>query len=189
MVAGTPGSPSSPLGFFAAGDGEEFYFRPKVVGLYGEVYPALFAYLVSRGLDPDEAADAIQEAFLRLVELLREGGAETNLRAWIFRVAHNLSMDVHRYSRRFISEAHDEQMPPRYDLCDSASDPEQSYLRMEESTLLRKRLLELTSQQRSSILLRAEGMRYREIAKILGVSLQRAADLVQVGLARLAANS
>jgi DNA-directed RNA polymerase specialized sigma24 family protein len=43
----------------------------------------------------------------------------------------------------------------------------------------------LTQLQRYAVLLRAEGLRYREISEVLGVSTQRVIELVQRALARL----
>jgi RNA polymerase sigma factor (sigma-70 family) len=46
----------------------------------------------------------------------------------------------------------------------------------------------LTPQQRAAVLLRAEELRYREIAAVLGVSTKRISELIQRALALLAGN-
>ncbi len=173
-------------GVFPSRDREDLNLPATVIALYNQNRSGLYSYLVARGMGPDDAEDAIQESFVRLVEHLQKGLQETNLRAWLFRVAHNISMDVHRYSGRFVAESGDPELQPVFEVFDSASNPEQAYLRLEEFACLQARMSQLTLQQRNSVLLRAEGMRYREIATKLQVSLQRAADLVQKGLERLA---
>jgi DNA-directed RNA polymerase specialized sigma24 family protein len=50
---------------------------------------------------------------------------------------------------------------------------------------LKAALCQLTSQQYNSILLRAQGLHYREIGEVLGVSEQRALYLVKRASQRL----
>src|SRR5215475_6889326 len=84
-----------------ASGGEPPQDRKRIVELYSEIRPALSGYLYSRGLSQDHTEDIIQETFLRLVRHGANSGADDNLRAWVFRVAHNLSMDLHRAERRW----------------------------------------------------------------------------------------
>jgi DNA-directed RNA polymerase specialized sigma24 family protein len=44
----------------------------------------------------------------------------------------------------------------------------------------------LTPQQRYAVLLRSEGLRYREIGEVLGMGTKRVAELIQRALVRLA---
>lgn len=60
------------------------------------------------GVISDEAEDVIQETFVRLARLAFPPNTEDNLRAWLFHVAHHLSMDVHCFQRRW-SHNNDEQ--------------------------------------------------------------------------------
>jgi RNA polymerase sigma-70 factor, ECF subfamily len=147
---------------------------------------ALYRYLRSLGLPVEAAEDVLQETFLRLARHLKAGGKVDNLRSWVFQVAHNLSMDVHRASRRDRSEPSVERHLSE-ELIDPTADPEQIYLEKEKVKGLREAMSRLTPKQHSSLLLRAEGLRYRDIASVLGVSEQRAIHLVKRGLLRLAA--
>ena len=72
----------------------------KVMELYEAWHLSLFRYLRTLGLHRERAEDVVQETFLRLTGHLARGGAETNLRSWIFQVAFNLTMDGHRVDRR-----------------------------------------------------------------------------------------
>jgi len=47
----------------------------------------------------------------------------------------------------------------------------------------------LTPKQRQCVLLRAEGFRYREIAEVLGISVQRVGELMQRSIALLEVRS
>lgn len=159
--------------------------QKRVIEFYKALKPSLVTYLRSMGLTRDEADDVIQESFLRLVRHLVSGGKEDNLRSWIFRVAHNLSMDVHREERRNV-DASDAALQLAGNHSDPAPNPEESYLQEEEFRRLDAAIFRLTLQQRRAVLLRAEGLRYREIAEILGVGVPAVCDLVHRAILRLA---
>jgi RNA polymerase sigma-70 factor, ECF subfamily len=173
------------LGLLPLQGSESCGWQERTLELYAQYNPSLYRYLRSLGVTLDEAEDLIQEIFLRLASHLRENNNNSNLRSWLFQVAHNLSMDVHRARRQdqSISDLDDETQD---DIPDPNSNPESRYLKKEQSRRLRVAMSELTPQQRNSILLRAEGLRYWEIASVLGVSEQRAVVLVKRGLLRLA---
>lgn len=162
-------------------DAENCQWQEQVLELYERFHLSLFRYLRSLGVSSDEGQDLIQEVFLRLAVHLRASGSHKNLRSWLFQVAHNLSMDIHRERRKvqLISEINGE---TEAEIADPKSDPELKYLKKEQLKRLDTAMAELTPQQRSSILLRAEGLRYWEIASVLGVSEQRAIFLVKRGL-------
>lgn len=139
------------------------------------------------GATGDQTEDIIQETFLRLISHLDQEGDQRNLPGWIYRVAHNLCIDWHRANQRSYSEGYDE-MEIRYGaVADDGPDPEQNVIEQEYMARVSSLLSGLTAQQRSSVLLRAEGIQYDEIGKILRVSMQRAALLVKRGLEKLAA--
>jgi len=64
--------------------------------LYDELRASLHGYLSCLGLEPQEAEDIIQETFLKLFQGLAVGMRDENLRSWIFRVAHNLTINLHK---------------------------------------------------------------------------------------------
>ncbi len=157
----------------------------KMMELYDAYSSALNKYLRSLGLTQDETEDAIQETYLRLAGHFIEGGEDGNLRSWLFQVAHNLSMDVHRASRRDRENTQAESeivIEP----ADPEANPERIYLGKERMNRVNAAMARLTPQQRSGVLLRAQGLRYMEIGAVLGVSESRAIYLVKRGLMRLA---
>jgi RNA polymerase sigma-70 factor (ECF subfamily) len=165
---------------------EELAWDRRTLEWYERLNVALFRYLRSLGLPVEAAEDVLQETFLRLARHLKSGGGEDNIRSWVFQVAHNLSMDVHRANRRDRSEPGVERQVNE-DAIDPTADPEAMYLEKEKVKGLREAMSKLTPKQCRSLLLRAEGLRYRDIASVLGVSEQRAIHLVKRGLLRLAA--
>lgn len=154
-----------------------------IVDLYYHLRPSLQAYLSSRGVSKEHSEDVIQEAFLRLVHHLVERGPDENPRAWVFRVAHNLSMDFHRSERRRSRDSEPEGHPVLSGQVDPAPDPEQEFILGERMRRFREAFARLTPKQQHCLLLRATGLRYREIAVVMGVSVQRVGELMQRAIA------
>jgi len=164
---------------------EELGWQQQTLGLYDMHKTSLYRYVRGLALPVDQVEDVVQETFFRLAQHLRCEGNVENLRSWIFQVAHNLAMDIHRAIRRDHSDSYpefecgDEPVDPK-------SNPEWACIQQERIGRLKAAMSRLTRQQYSSVLLRAEGLRYREIASVLGVSEQRAIYLAKRALKRLA---
>ena len=176
---------SSDLGIFVSEQSRNTRARQRIIQLYDHLRPSLHAYLCCLGMSPDQGEDVIQETFLRLVRHRAERGTEDNLRAWVFRVAHNLSMDVHRSERRWSHGNDDESHPVIRERADPGPSPEQQLILEERSRRFEIAFAHLTPKQRQCVLLRAEGFRYREIAKTLGISVQRVGELMQRSISLL----
>jgi RNA polymerase sigma-70 factor (ECF subfamily) len=156
-----------------------------IAELYDVLKPPLYAYLWYLGMNADQAEDVIQDTFLRLVSCRFDLSRQDNLRGWIFRVARNLSMDIHRAQRRWSLRKEDEPHSVIRERIDPAPSPEQQLL-LEERI---RRFALLTPKQRQCVLLRAKGFRYREIATTLGVSVQRVGELMQRSIVLLEAGT
>ena len=150
--------------------------------LYRELRKPLLRYLVCLGLSADEAQDVVQDAFVSLHRHLASGGSQENIRSWLFRVAHNGARNRQRsYDRRFGK-------PLDPDLCSIAygATPEQVLLEKEKFRRLGKAILLLTESERECLLLRAGGLRYREIAEVLGIPTSTVSDAVDWAIKKLA---
>ena len=124
-------------------------------------YPRLVRFLYVRLGDADQAEDLAQETFLRLLQ-----ARPRNPRAWIFTVAANLARDEARLTRgraRLLKLVEAEGDERRF-----APDPE--FMGSEELTRVRGALAALPERDRTLLLLRQEGFRYREIARQLGLA-------------------
>lgn len=177
---------SGDLGVFVPKESHRAITRQRIIDdLYDHLRPSLRAYLYCLGISSDQAEDVIQESFLRLVRHRFEQDAGDNLRAWVFRVAHNLSMNVHR-SQRYTSYGIDEGSSQLIrERMDPRPSPEQKVLLDERMRWFEDAFAQLTPKQRQCVLLRAEGLRYREIACTLGVSVQRVGELMQRSISLL----
>lgn len=150
--------------------------------LYGELRKPLLRYLVCLGLSADEAQDVVQDAFLRLHKHLAGGGPQENIRSWIFRVAHNQARNRQsRYERRFAGP-----LEEQVDSIADKSTPESAVLEQEKFRQLEKAIRLLTEAERECLLLRAGGLRYREIGEVLGVATSTVADTVERAIRKLA---
>jgi RNA polymerase sigma-70 factor (ECF subfamily) len=139
---------------------------------------------VSFGLSAHDGEDIVQEVFLALFHHLQEGRSRSNLRGWVFRVAHNLAL-----KRRAANRARDCAGEESCNFADECSDPSPS---PEEQLLLSERQANLLAAVRAlsqadqwCLQLRAEGLRYREISEVLGVSLGSVSNSLARSLARL----
>lgn len=131
----------------------------------------VFRYLLSILGNASDAEDAAQEVFLRLYEELSTQRRITNLRSWLFRVAHNLAVDWRRSQERsayapLLTEGLSDEA-----VADERLSIEQRLLAEERDARLTAALRLLSVQERACLELRAEGLRYREIAEVLGVGL------------------
>ena len=104
----------------------------EVVELYDRLRPSLYQYLICLGLKPQDSDDVIQETFLRLFRFQACGGTVEKPRSWVFRVAHNLSLDVRKVGQRLISECNEEVTSAAIGRPDSSLNPEEIFLQKEQ---------------------------------------------------------
>src|SRR5579872_3288240 len=150
--------------------------------LYRELRRPLLRYLVCLGLTADEAQDVVQDAFVSLHRHMAAGGSQENIRSWLFRVAHNGARNrQHSYDRRF-----GKPLDPNLDSITDEATPEQVVLEKEKFRRLEKAILLLTESERECLLLRAGGLRYREIAEVLGIPTSTVSDTVDRAIKKLA---
>jgi RNA polymerase sigma factor (sigma-70 family) len=117
----------------------------------------------SRVLSPTRAEDAVQQAFLSAHRGIHAGDAELNLRPWLYRIAHNASLNLLRQN----GFDHDEVSED----IDGVETPPQAFERVERLRTVVSAVKELPERQRDAIVLQAlEGRSYDEIAVELGVS-------------------
>lgn len=157
----------------------------RVVQAFDESKDHLYRYLLCLNLRPEEADDTIQETFLRLHQHLAAGKGESNLRGWLFRVAHNLAMNHHRSESYCLSVNDEDWEKTVQERITLSSNPETHLLDKERAQQLQSALANLSPQQRQCLYLRSEGFRYQEIAKILGISVSSVAEFLRRAIQRL----
>ncbi len=155
-----------------------------VVHLFDELRRPLARYLLTLGLGAEDAEEVVQETFLALFQHLGRGASRRNLRGWLFRVAHNLGLKRRFAAQREASAlvlVHLAATQP-----DPGENPEQRLARAQRQRRFEAAVGALAEQDRWCLALRAEGLPYREIAAVLGISLGSVAGSLVRSLARLA---
>lgn len=157
----------------------------EVVALFDDLRACLLRYLLSFSLSVLDSEDILQETFLTLFRHLRRGKSRENLRGWLFRVAHNLALKHHR-SRRKVQVISEPAVLPERSLISPVPNPEDQYIAAQASERILRVMAALPEQTRCCLHLRAEGLRYREIAEILDISLGSVSARLEEALARIA---
>lgn len=122
----------------------------------------VFRYCVYR-LDSREAAeDATSDIFARAFASFDSWSGNGSRRSWLFSIAHNAVVDVHRRARPVVS------IDDLTEIEDDRSDPEAAALSATEQAEIRALLRELPESQRQILELRLAGLTGGEIAEVLG---------------------
>jgi RNA polymerase sigma factor (sigma-70 family) len=127
--------------------------------------PVLYDFARHQGLTDDQAADAVQEALLRLWRELRRGTTIERPSAWMFRTVYHLAMAQHRWRRQLARLL--PRLAPRHV---AYAGPEAS-----DRLAVWGAVDELPPRQRQVLYLHyAADLSFEEIAGVLGVSASAA---------------
>jgi RNA polymerase sigma-70 factor (ECF subfamily) len=145
----------------------------------------LLRYLSGFPLSLHDAEDVIQEAFLELFQQWRRDRTIENPRGWLFRATHHLAL-----KKKIRTRKENGKSGPLAGIeksaVDPAPNPEDQLALNRTQTRLASVIRALPEEHRCCLHLRAEGLRYREIADVLGVSLGKVALSLQRSLALIA---
>jgi RNA polymerase sigma-70 factor, ECF subfamily len=156
----------------------------EVLNLFDQYRNPILRYVVAFGVGVHDAEEVTQEVFLSLFRHLRSGRSRKNLRGWMFRVAHNLALKQ-RHANQKVRDmtASDETIAERQS--DPSPDPEEQLSAAQRRQRLLAVVNALPDADQCCLRLRAEGLRYREIAGVLGISLGSVSISLTRSLARL----
>ena len=155
-----------------------------VIQLFDELRNPLLRYLLAFGIPAHDGEEVIQEVFLALFQHLERGKSRRNLRGWVFRVAHNLGLKRRLANRREAFGAGSQGVFAAT-WPDPGENPEEQLLSRNRQKRLQAVLRALPEQDQWCLALRAEGLRYREIAEVLDISLASISTSLGRSLARL----
>ena len=135
--------------------------------------------IVSRLLeDPDDAADVVQEVFLKVFRKVGAFRGESSLKTWIYRIAVNEARNHRRWFSRHrrkevgLEAAPGETLGYQDWLQDPGRSPYETTLDHETGALIEAALGLVSPKYRAALVLREiEGMSYEEVADILEISL------------------
>ncbi len=134
--------------------------------LFERHHRALFRYFLSMNRDRAAAEDLVQEVFLRMLRYRSTYDPDQSFAAWMYRIARNAGVDVARKQRRGdvveIGEFASVAVSPD-------PGPEAGAVRGQDLELLDRALSQLPRDKREVLVLsRFQGMKYEEIAAVLG---------------------
>lgn len=158
--------------------GEQSDATRETEDLFAENRDGLLRYLRHHVGDLAVAEDLAQESFIRYYQARCLGEEIEQPRAWLYRVAHNLLVDFGRKKR---PDLLDEEGWLR--LAGQASTSSAGLeARAELSTLPWERL---TGVEMECLRLRSEGLKFREVGEVLGISISTVASYVARAVRKL----
>jgi RNA polymerase sigma-70 factor (ECF subfamily) len=164
--------------------------RPDALGVLVARWEAPLFRFVSRLVDrPDDARDVCQETFLRILdkaEAFRDGA---RFSTWMYQIALNLCRDQTRRKRRWGRlvvgpTAADDDAPKEHAAPENRdTSPAVALEDTERRSAVRDALSGLPREQREVLLLKEyEGLKFREIADVLGVPESTVKSRMYAGL-------
>jgi RNA polymerase sigma-70 factor (ECF subfamily) len=143
------------------------------------IYHASVFHVAYRMLgDPSDAADAVQEIFLKVFRNVGGFRGDSSLKTWIYRIAFSEILNRMRWwKRRFRSatvslDDGPEGRAPFFHLAAPGPSPHQALETKEREGAIQHALTKLSGDHRSIVILRdIEGFSYSEIAEVLGISV------------------
>jgi RNA polymerase sigma-70 factor (ECF subfamily) len=155
-----------------ARDGDHEAFRVLVERYQGRAYRLAVRILV----DPDQARDAVQDAFLKAYSSLDRFEGRSGFYTWLYRLIFNLCIDMKRRDRsgrhvEWDDEVARELAPGNPGSAEPAGfEPARELLRGELREALAKAIDALPDDARRTLLLReVDGLSYAEIAESLSI--------------------
>ena len=134
------------------------------------LYAALFRMLGSA----DEAREAAQDAFVHAYQKLHTFQGNSAFSTWLFRIAVNAAFSRKRRSKRYLTTLDGARGESGHELADhrACADPSQSIEQSETQRIVREALASLHEDYRTALVLKEmEGLRYEEIAEIVGIPI------------------
>ncbi|HYT26159.1 MAG TPA: sigma-70 family RNA polymerase sigma factor [Actinomycetota bacterium] len=141
-------------------------FEATALEFLGPVYD--YAYRLTS--DSSEAQDLTQETFLRAFRSFDSFQPGTNCRAWLFRIAYNLSCNDYRRRLRMPRvDQVDKHADLFADLASDAPGPEEQVLRLLDGEALHRALAELPDRFRDAVILvEIHGLSCAEAGEVMG---------------------
>lgn len=133
-----------------------------------------YAYALTH--DPGMAEDVVQEVFVRLHQHIDAAQRDGLLRAWLLRVTANVSRNAKRGLRR--ARLRDKSFAAHMLQVTAQSGPDDELLRQAEISEARRALAKIKEPMRSCLLLKHEGLSYKEIAAAIGVNESNVGSLI-----------
>lgn len=147
--------------------------------------PEVIRFLLSLGVDAVQAEDITQEVFLRALDQSEDTKPIRNLFGWLLVCAKNLAINQYRRLRREELGSPDQWRIWEATISDGIPGQEVQILQQERYQKLLCIFRSLSKQEQQCLVLRAQGVPFREIATSLNVPLRTAANITTDAISKL----
>lgn len=148
----------------------------------------LFGFILKMTEGRGDAEEIFQEVWFRAIKQF-SSFKKGNFLSWLFRITHNLIIDMARKNKRFVDMAvndDDSSGRPEENLMDTAAGPDDLVVDRDTGEHIRNALMVLPPEQKEVFLMRVEAeLTFKEIAKIQKVSINTALARMQYALEKL----
>jgi len=150
----------------------------RIYGKYADYLLALAAALLQ---DVNAAEDVVHDVFCKFIESREKFRLDGNLKSFLATCVVNLARDKLRAKRTQPCELdHAAEMPS------NTNEPAQCAIFGEQATDLNHAIGQLSSEQREAVVLHLRGnMKFREVARVQGVSINSAKSRYRYGIEKL----
>lgn len=140
----------------------------KLAVLFERHHRSLYRYFISMTRDRQTSEDLVQDVFFRILRYRSTYDPRHSFTAWMYQIAKNANVDRLRQKRGEVVEIDELTMRNREPVS-SGPDPETSAVRAQDLKLVRQAMELLPAEKREILVFcRFQGMKYEEIAAVLG---------------------
>jgi RNA polymerase sigma-70 factor (ECF subfamily) len=157
---------------------EDPALRQEAMCLFDEHGAALYRFCLFTLRHQQDAEDVVQDTFLKLLQHLAHGATRSSVRSWLFTVAANGCRDRYRRRIRWLPWRDDK------DRRVAAADAELACEQDEQRAALQQAARTLRPRDRLLLMLRVQGLSYREIGVAAGIPEASVGRLLARALAR-----
>lgn len=147
--------------------------------------PDFIRFLVRYGVDVVEAEDVTQEVFLRLFDKKEVRVSRENLFEWLLTCAKNLAVNRFHRNRREVKVVSEIWEKWAASLQDNTSNPEQYTEEQQQQWRLAHAISSLSPLEQQCILLRGQGVTFRQMAELLDTPSRQIIYITDVAVTKL----
>ena len=148
----------------------------------------IYSFIYSKVYDRDVAEDIFQDTFIKVIRTLKRGtyNEEGKFLPWVMRISHNLVIDFFRKNNRMPKFSNTDEFNIFSVLSDTSLNAENSIIKEQVETDVRRLVDELPEDQREVLLMRIyEDLSFKEISDKTGVSINTALGRMRYALINL----
>ncbi|MFI0429038.1 RNA polymerase sigma factor [Mariniflexile sp. HMF6888] len=148
----------------------------------------IYSFIYSKVYDRDVAEDIFQDTFIKVIRTLKRGAynEEGKFLPWVMRISHNLVIDFFRKSNRMPKFDNTDEFNIFSVLSDTSLNAENSIIKEQVETDVRRLVEELPEDQKEVLLMRIyEDLSFKEISDKTGVSINTALGRMRYALINL----